>query len=319
MFLNNPASTRSILPNNENSVLSAPRQSKTLPSENASRRMPFNENLTSKGLKTPHRNKEALASNTTTQRRRALGDISNRKANGGGGNAANGKSNGSLALKPSSKSGMALKPLSSSSVNAPSSSKKKGILPAPSPSSFGHPFQQPKIPKLKLDNGNKPRSAPPENFILPKRTITNDADTPKTTTTTASKAKSSTLEYDGVFGKTTRWAQPDLEYERFGSAFQITEEELNGVSKFRQERFDRIRKETFEEARAMIRDADEHCKRMERELTEKEWENLTIVDRDVSFEADFLAESNDDDEGFFDLMEERRLSGTDPLTLCGEI
>mmetsp|Transcript_3080 Transcript_3080/g.6547 ORF Transcript_3080/g.6547 Transcript_3080/m.6547 type:complete len:320 (-) Transcript_3080:93-1052(-) len=319
MFLNNPAATRSILSNNVNTMQSGQRPSKTLPSDSASRRMPFNENLSSKGLKTPHRNKEALASNTNTQRRRALGDISNRKPNGGGINAANAKSNGSLMLKPASKkSGVELKPFSSISGNAPSGNKKSGILPAPS-SSLGYRFQQTNTPKLKLNNGSKTRSGPPENFILPNRTASTDQATPKTTTTTSSEAKSTTSEYDGIFGKTTRWAQPDLEYEKFGSAFQITEEELNGVSKFRQERFDRIKKETFEEARAMIRDADEDWKRREREFMEKEWESFTIVDRDVPVEFDFLAELNDDDEVFFDLMEERRLSGTDPLTLCGEI
>ena len=96
MFLNNPAATRSILTNNEN--VASFHRSKSIGGEhnnNVTKKTSFNENSIA-ATKTP--GGKGLSKNngqTTQRRRRALGDISNRKGTGAGG--ASGK--GGLILK----------------------------------------------------------------------------------------------------------------------------------------------------------------------------------------------------------------------------
>lgn len=93
MFLNNPASSRSILSNNENAT------TELHPKSNGTKKTSF--------VETPHRNKNELSKGgkTTQRRRRAFGDISNRKVTSGGeGGGGGGKDNTGVVLKRTSSS-----------------------------------------------------------------------------------------------------------------------------------------------------------------------------------------------------------------------
>lgn len=313
MFLNNPSSTRSILANNENS-LAEHRSSKPLSSENNGlKKKPFNENnnMTTKGLKTPHRNKDASGTipNTQQSRRRALGDISNRKAVGGGG-GANGKSNG-LALKPSSITTQGLKP-SSSNIN----SNKKALFPSSLPLNRFQPVKPLKFKSVSTSTSKTRLGSGASNNVQ-------RASTTKTTTSaTVSSRKPS--EYDGIFGKTTRWSQPDEEYEKYGSAFRVSQEELDEVSNLRQEMCDRIKHETIRNIRMEQEAMDEEWNRKEKDILEKDVKDLGLLMGNVDLYeedgmSDLLAGFGDDDDSVYDPAEERRLSGSDPFSMWGDI
>ena len=130
MFLNGDAHTYlgpKSISNDENAT--ARRHPKSIAENIGNKRIPFDENVAT-GMKTPHRRKDALFSNDassgqTMQRRRALGDISNRKGD------ATSKTNG-LGPKPTAKKTQGSKPLNKNSkvmFPTPSSGRFQSIQP----------------------------------------------------------------------------------------------------------------------------------------------------------------------------------------------
>ena len=291
MFLNNPATTKSILTtNNENAT--AVHRSKSIGGENGTKKATFNNNH---AVKTPHRNKDGTVPSkggpqTTQRRRRALGDISNRKGAAGGGGGGNGAANkGGLVLKQQSSSLKSVK-FSKTPSNKSTATKARG------------------------GSGVKKGSA---------------SNSTTKSKQQQSQGESSTDEYDGVFGVTTRWSNFDTEDEIRSNPLDLfrDEDELDFVDKFREEMWNEERKEKEERDRLdderderrfeeMIRSVDEQ--------NEKDMEELALRNGDDGIVDDLLDqkllwEEEEEEEGGYDPAEERRLSGSDPYSLWGDI
>jgi len=303
MFLN-PASSSSIF--NENATSSS--------SSSLHRFSSKNENSVPFGMKTPHSNNNVKnngivkksGQTTSTQkqqrRRRALGDISNK----GGGSAAkaggkNGTSGG-LALKPSS-TGLRL---SSSSNN---NNKNRQVKFSKSGGGI---------------KSSKPSSSSSSSIKLQQK----------------QQQYSSSSEYDGVFGVTTRWSNTNLDHDRPSPFTQLPKDEFDLSTtvqeEIRQHRLkERVRKEEEKEKRMeeqmkllrmndnigigdVTKDVDDlqqllmdHCNIVEGE-EDDEQEALWTLKTSPAWE-----EEEDGEE--FDPTKERRLSGTDPVSLWGDI
>jgi len=283
MFLNNPASARSLLANNENAA-SVHRRSKSI-GENATKKASFDENA----VKMPHRNKDASSKGTKVgqtkqRRRRAFGDISNRTASGGG--SGGGK-------------GGAISKQASSNKNAQGSrtNRTSQVKFSKTPSSKSTGTNKARLGGSGMQGAN-------------------------------SKAKQRTSsEYDGVFGATTRWMD---DVDECRSPFGLVpKEELDIVSNLRDEMMDRQQKESDERVRLELA-------RREEQFLEK-IHDAHEVNKDVDGLGSMLAScgisGNETDEwdlldqklpweeedGVFDPTEERRLSGSDPCSLWGNI
>lgn len=287
MFLNNPASTRSLLTNNENTT--SIRRSKSI-GENGMKKAAFNENA----VKT-HGNKDAASSKakggqTKQRRRRAFGDISNRKASGGG---ADSGGKGGVILKQSS-----------SNNNATQGSKK---------SSRTSQVKFSKTPSTKSTATSKAR--------LGGSGMKSANSKPK---------QRASSEYDGVFGATTRWASDDTIADESRSPFGLVpEEELDMVSNFRDEMFDRQQKESDERVRLELVRCEEQFLGQIRavEVEKKGVDGLGSmlgscgISGNETDEWDFLDQKLpwEEEDGDYDPTEERRLSGSDPYSLWGDI
>lgn len=301
MFLNNRASTRSILANNENST-AVPR-SKSF-GENGSKKAAFNENT----MKTPHRNKDKASSSkngqTTQRRRRALGDISNRKTVGSGG----GGGKGGVTLKQTTSNIAAqgsLKP-GNSKVLFPSSSMKNRTAQvkfAKTPASKNTATN-----KARLKGGSVMKSV-----------------------NTKPKQRASSAEYGGVFGATTRWSNVDIADESRSPSDLVPDEELNMVSDLRDEVLERRKKASDERDRLDLARCDEQL--MEQVHAFHEANDRDIAEMGTMLgNCDISGEEADDqwdlldqklpweeEDEICDPTEERRLSGSDPYSLWGDM
>ena len=295
MFLNNPATTKSILTTN-NKNATAVHRSKSIGGENGTKRATFNNN-NNNAVKTPHRNKDGAVPSkggpqTTQRRRRALGDISNRKGAAGGGGGGNGVANkGGLVLKQQSSSLKSVK-FSKTPSNKSTATKARG------------------------GSGVKKGS-------------TSNSTTKSKQRQQQSQGESSTDEYDGVFGVTTRWSNFDIEDER-GRSNPLDlfrdEDELDFVDKFREEMWDEERKEREERDRLDDERDERRLEEMIRsvdEQNEKDMEELALRNGDEGIVADLFDQKllweEEEEEGGYDPAEERRLSGSDPYSLWGDI
>mmetsp|Transcript_7013 Transcript_7013/g.12705 ORF Transcript_7013/g.12705 Transcript_7013/m.12705 type:complete len:301 (-) Transcript_7013:348-1250(-) len=299
MFLNNRASTRSILANNENAS-AAPRSKSS--SENGIKKAAFNENA----MKTPHRNKKAASSKngqTTQRRRRALGDISNRKAAGGGGGV---------------KGVVVLKQTTSSNITIQGSLKpgnSKALFPASSTKNRAAQVKFSKTPASRSTTSNKARLGGGSGVK---------------SANSKPKQRASLAEYDGIFGATTRWSNDDLVDESRSPFDLVSEEELNMFSDLRDETLERRKKESDERDRLEL----ERC---DKQLSEQVHAVHEVNDRDIAemgtmFESCAISKEEEGDQwGFLDQKlpweeedeshdpaEERRLSGSDPYSLWGD-
>jgi hypothetical protein len=125
-------------------------------------------------------------------------------------------------------------------------------------------------------------------------------------------------QYDGPPEVTTRWAS-DVVGEKTRSPFDLVpEEELSLVSKFRDESSDLRRKEIKERDRLELERCEELFMEQIRDIG-------GIDDRDIDGEErstwNFLADKLpwEEVDGKYDPAEERRLSGSDPLSLWGNV
>ena len=323
MFLNNPvASTRSILNNNEN-VNSTFHRSKSMGGENNNgtviKKTTFNEN----NVKTPHRNKELGGNNnnnggagqTTQRRRRALGDISNRK--GGGGNnkgggaiAGGGNKGGVVVLKQQQKS------VGNNSNVSSSSSKNR--------------TSQVKFSKTPSSKSNtKSRLGGGINYGSGGLKSANSK--PKQQQTTSS-------EYDGIFEATTRWAD-DVNIDEIDRSpyTLVPKDELDIIDNLRDEMSNRRKKVKDDNDRLEDeRDEEEfmkcisavhetNIKDIAKLGEEDDAPDVMEGDDDKVVEKEAWEFSLDDklpweiEDGDYDPAEERRLSGSDPFSMWGDI
>jgi len=273
-----------------------------------------NENAAPLGMKTPHNNSKngssggnvVKKSGQTTQqrRRRALGDISNK----GGGSAAKGTGkNGSVGGGGNK---LVLKPLSTGlRSNNHISSKNR---------------------QVKFSRGGTTSGS-----------IKNTRSTTSTKLQQPPKKSSSSSEYDGIFGVTTRWATTDQDHDRpppYLNSQLLTKDEFelsNTVAEeIRQHRLkERVKKEELEERRMeerlrmkkkdVLDDTAAMTNDVENDLQQLLMDNCNIVEEEED-EQEALWELKtcpawEEEEGEFDPTEERRLSGTDPVSLWGDI
>mmetsp|Transcript_11190 Transcript_11190/g.24609 ORF Transcript_11190/g.24609 Transcript_11190/m.24609 type:complete len:286 (-) Transcript_11190:73-930(-) len=285
MFLNNPASTRSLLTNNENAP--SIHRSKSI-GGNGTKKAAFNENA----VKTPHQNKDASSKakggQTKQRRRRAFGDISNRKSSGGG----SGGGKGAVVLKQTS------------SNNATQGSKNRTSL-----------VKFSKTPSTKITATNKAR-------------LGGGSGMKSANSKPKQRAPS---EYDGVFGATTRWASDDIIADESRSPFGLVpEEELDMVSNLRDEMSDRRQKESDERVRLeLVRCEEQFLEQMRtvHEVDEKDVDGLGSmlgscgISGNETDKWDLLDQKLpwEEEDGVYDPTEERRLSGSDPYSLWGDI
>mmetsp|Transcript_28059 Transcript_28059/g.51764 ORF Transcript_28059/g.51764 Transcript_28059/m.51764 type:complete len:298 (-) Transcript_28059:163-1056(-) len=297
MFLNNSASTRSILTNNENAT--SIRRSKSI-GENGTKKAAFNENA----AKTPHRNKDAASSKggqTTQRRRRAFGDISNRKGAGAGGG----------------KGGVVLKQTTSN--NATQGSLKPGnnkvLFPSSSTKNRTAQVKFSKTPSTKSAATNKSRLGGGSGMK---------------SASSKPKQRASSTEYDGVFGATTRWSNDDVAEESRSPFDLVPEEELNMVSNLRDEISERRQKEDDERDRLELERCEEQLLELGRavhEVNKKDMEEMGTMLGSCGMygedgdEWDLLDQKLpwEREDEINDPAEERRLSGLDPYNLWGDI
>ncbi len=305
MFLNNPAPTRSILNNNENST--AGLRAKSIGGENGGgglKKTTFNENSVAK---TPHRNKDATKGGQTTQRRRrALGDISNRK--GGGGGATGGK--GGVVLKQQSNN--------TTTQSALKLGNSKVLFPSSSTKSRTSQVKFSKTPSTKSNTSNKARLGGGSGV--------------KSTTSSKPKAKQSNSldEYDGVYGITTRWADDVNHGDETRPPYGLVpEEELFMAENIRDEMQERRQKEKEErdrledERHEALLDASVQAFHEQNDRDIAEMGTIQdILGEDDNNGWDLLDKKlpwEEEDGSTFDPTEERRLSGADPFSLWGDI
>lgn len=306
MFLNNQASTRSILANNENATASMiSRRSKSIGTKKGL--AAFNENAMN--VKTPHNgnknNKDASSSSsksgqkTQQRRRRALGDISNRKAGGGG--LGGGK--GGVVLKQKNNATQGALKKSASSTAKPRTSQVVKFS---------------KTPSAKISASNKAR-------------LGGGGSATKSSKPKQQRAES---EYDGVFGATTRWSTAnDFIDDDARNPFDIVPgDELDVCDNFREELWEKQRKKKEVKDGKEMRKSEEgfvESVRSVGEANKKEVQDLCNSfgrvsgggDDDDDDEWDMLNQKLpwEEEDGTFDPAEERRLSGTDPYSMWGDI
>jgi len=284
MFLNNStASTRrSILANNENA---SNHRVKSLGVNGGgiNKKTSFEEN----SVRTPHGKKELgdKGGQTTQRRRRALGDISNRK---GGKYAANGDGSGKVVLKPSN--------------NAQGKTNNKVLFP----SSSAKNRTQVKFSK----------TSESKDTVSTKSKLGGGG-----LKSTSLKPKTRTIEYDDIYGPTTRWAQ---EVEEDRSPYEtVPKEELDAMDDLFASLEERSRKESEEldkterQELEMDEERSAHLLRLSDDGLGAGFDSCAILDDDPLSEQ--LEEKLPWEEEAFDPAEERRLSGSDPFTLWGDI
>ncbi|KAL3777396.1 hypothetical protein ACHAW5_004225 [Stephanodiscus triporus] len=294
MFHNNPASSARVS-NNENAA-AIHRSSKSVV-EKGTKKASFND----ENVKTPHRsNKDAAivgkgGQQTAQRRRRAFGrDISNRGQAGGD---SGGKGDASLKqtlTKFGGNNGKASFPSSSTTNRASQVAFSRATFAEGAGAN-----------NARLEGGSGARGV--------------DAK-PKQRTQ---------AEYDGVFGATTRWADDDVGDESRSPFDLVPEEELNMVSKLRDESSDLWKRENKEMDRLELERCEEHfmeqirAVRLVDETDMQDYggiEGLGICGDERS--ALDLLESKlpwEEEDGEYDPAEERRLSGSDPLSLWGDV
>ena len=293
MFLNNPAPTRSILNNNNNENASSFHRSKSLGGgENNNnvmkKKTSFNENSVHK---TPGHSKQLNGGNgqTTQRRRRALGDISNNRKGGLGGGS--GKGGGGLVLKKQS---------TTTNTKNRTSQVKFSKTPSTKPSNSTN--------KSRLGGVNNNEGGGLKSI--------NSKSKQLSSTNTQS---SSSTDYDGIFEATTRWADDVNDCETDRSPYDLVpKEELDMVSN--------IRDEMAENAHILRDENDRLENERDEELFKK---SIHSVHSEEGLGGDDLGFGINDDPLFDDKLpweteeynpaEERRLSGTDPLSLFGDI
>jgi len=274
----------------------------TTSSSSTSFRSSKNENAVPLGMKTPHNNNAKNSSNnvkksgqtTTQRRRRALGDISNK---GGSAAKATGKNGGG--------GGLALKPLSTNNQGLRSNISSKNRQVKFSKSGSG-------IKSGKSSSSSSSSSKPQQK-------------------------KQSSSEYDGIFGVTTRWSNTNLDHDRPSPFAQLPKEEFelsnNVAEEIRQHRLkERVRKEEAEEKRMeerlrMKNDVLFDCSTkngVEDDLQQLLTDHCNIVEDEEEQDALWELKTSpaweeEDDVEEFDPTKERRLSGTDPVSLWGDI
>ena len=322
MFHTTANTTRSILNNNENVVM----RSKSINSAKSTngvttmKKTSFDEN----SVKTPHNKKDSKGlgggSQTTQRRRRALGDISNRKGSGAATNGGGGK-NGGVVLKQTTTTLKSKFPSSTTKKNrttqvkfskTPSTKSNNGnggLLTTNKACLGGAIIGESSIKSSSTNSKPKQRSSSSNNTIAPTSTLSS-------TTTTD--------EYDGIFEATTRWAQHEDESNR--SVYDtVPKEELEMFDNYRDDLFDRHVKEDAERIR-LEKERDEgrftECMRAVHDNDEDDlgtgglgFGELDTINDDLL--ADKLPWEIED--GEFDPAEERRLSGSDPLSLWGDV
>ena len=310
MFLN-PASASSIF-NDENATTSLHSSSS---SSKTTSLLGKNENSFPLGMKTPHNNnmngggvknknngnggKKSGGLQQQKTRRRALGDISNRGGGGSGSSAKNGGGgkSGGLALKSSSTASSGLK-LSSSSYNNNNKNRQVKLSKGGSSSSSI------------IKSSSKPSSSSSSSRLQQKQ--------------------QQQQEYDGIFGVTTRWSQQcnlddDNEHNR-PSPFDIDpliKEEFDLSTQISKEIQDvRMKKRLIHEKKIMEDNSDTKWQcdddivvsHDDGDVDDEEQEGLWELKASPAWEED-----DDDENGRFDPTEQRRLSGTDPVSLWGDI
>ena len=279
MFLN-PAST-SIFNENKSSSSS---------SSSFRRSSSSNENAAPLGMKTPHNNVKSHGSTnnikksstysgqtkTNTMQRRRRALGDISNKGSGSGSAAKG---GAVGKNSGASGGLVVKPLSS--VNRISNGSNKN--------------RQVKFSKSGgVKNGKSSTSSKSQS----------------------TKQRSSSTDYDGVFGVTTRWSNTDLDYGRPTPLSQIPKEEFdmasNAAEEIRHHRHkERLRKEEAQERKM------EEVLRMKKDVFD-----ARVVEDDLQealWELKISPAWEEDDDEEFDPTNERRLSGTDPVSLWGDI
>jgi hypothetical protein len=295
MFLNNPASSASVLSNNEN-VAAVHRSSKSIV-EKGTKKASFND----ENVKTPHRSNKDTAivgkggQQTAQRRRRAFGrDISNRGQAGGESGVKGDASLKQTSTKFGGNNGKASFPSSSTTNRASQVAFSKATF-----------AEGAGADSARLEGGGGLRGA--------------DA-----------KSKPRTQEeYDGVFRATTRWADDDVGDETRSPFDLVPEEELNMVSKLRDESSELRKRENNELDRLELERCEEHFMEQIRavhSVNEKDMldyggiEGLGICGDERS--ALDLLDSKlpwEEEDGDYNPAEERRLSGSDPLSLWGDV
>jgi len=267
-----------ILANNENTTVL---RSKTS-SENGTKKEVFNEN----SIKTPLHNKDkdcSKAGQATQRRRRAFGDISNRKAIGAAGGG---------------KGGAALK------QNAPNDTTQGFLKP------INSKVLQSRTTQVKFSKTPSVKRG---------RSGLNSAGS-------KSEQRTSSTEYDGVFGVTTRWSNADIAEEGRSLFDLVPENELKLLSDFRDEMMERRTKESFKRDRLELGRCEEHLLDQIREfheVNEKDIEKMGTMAATLGIygeknkELDFVNQKLpwEEEDEIFDSSEERCSPGC--MELCG--
>ena len=284
LHVGNPT-RRSLLGNDEN-ALSAHERAKSL-GENGfvKKKTASDENAT----KTPHGKKEgkgAVAGQTTQRRRRALGDISNRKG-GLSSAAAGGGVKGKIVLKPAAGGGNA--------QQVKSNSNNKILFPSTAAKN-----RQVKFSKAANATSRDPGMK------------------------NAAKLRSRAVEHDDIYGPTTRWAPSrDLDEERRSPFDTVPKEELEMMDDLFDEIEEQDRREAEARDRAELRRYEELELKMTREMNDDYLaDDIGVVSEDSDDPlglAERLPWELEDERNFADPAEERRRSGCDPHSLWGEL
>ena len=293
-----PASSTGVLFNNENAS-AVHRSSKSIV-EKGMKKASFND----ENVITPHRNNKDAAiavkggEQTAQRRRRAFGrDISNRGQAGG-----EAGSKGDLASKQSSSKAYG----SNTKACFPSSSTANRVTQvAFSKTTFAESVV---ANSEQLAGGSGAKGA--------------DADAKP-------KSRSSGVEHDGVFKATTRWASDDVRDEIRSPFDLVPEDELYIFSKLRDESSDLRKKENDKRDRLELQRCEERFMEQIRAvqvMDEKDMKHYGGIDAfengaDESSAWDLLDSKLpwEEEDSDYDPAEERRLSGSDPLSLWGDI
>ena len=143
------------------------------------------------------------------------------------------------------------------------------------------------------------------------------------------KSRSSEDEHDGVFKAATRWASDDVRDEIRSPFDLVPEDELFMFSKLRDESEDLRKKDNDKRDRLELQRCEERFMEQIRAvqvMDEKDMQEYGGVDAfenggDESSAWDLLDSKLpwEEEDGDYDPAEERRLSGSDPLSLWGEV
>lgn len=241
---------------------------------------------------TPLRKDSSKAAPITQRRRRALGDISNRKTVGvaGGGKGA--------VLKQKASNDATQEVLKSSNIFPPSSTKNLNAQ-----------VKFSKTPSAKSGVGGGGC----------KISVSKKCEQPISST-----------DYDGVFGETTRWSNHDTTQEDRPLSDLFPRDELNLVSDFRNEMMDRQKKEDYEKDRLDIKTCEEQLLEQINELhkvNEKDIEEMGTMTTSCGIygekheELDLLNQKLpwEEEDDKFDSSEETCAAGLDPYSLWGDM